>query len=212
MKKLVSFVVVLMLVAIWTNAVLGQRRSRVIIAGVAFQNQTGDSTLNVLSNTIPDQIITFLGRGGRLMIVERAAIERVHQELKHGLTEYVDPETRVKIGNEFGATAIIVGSFAKFSGNKIAINARLVSTETGLLMAAEPVVGAMNQMRALCEDIAIGFRNVLLEPPPKEPSPVYKKWWFWGGVAAAGAGAALVLSGGDSGPQFTDVIIDIRLP
>ena len=210
MKTFLFFMITVILFAFVSDSVVGQPRET--IAAVSFQNSTGDESLDFLKTSIPDQIITLLAGGGVLRIVERAALELAIEEQKLGLTEYLDPTKAARIGQMSGATAIIVGTLSNWSERTFSITARLVSTETGLVIAAESVQGPRDELLPLCRDIAASFRNVLLKPPPKKSSPVYKKWWFWGGVTAAGAGAALVLSGGDSGPQFTDVIIDIRLP
>lgn len=204
MKKLVSFVLIVMLVAFVTEAVLGQSRHHTI-AAVSFQNNTGDESLDHLKSTIPDQIIVLLGRGGNLRIVDRAAIERAIIELKSGLTENI----AAQIGKQFGATAIIAGSISKWSERTFSITARLVSTETGLVIAAESVQGPRDELLPLCNEIAVSFRNVLLKPPPPKSKSVFKKWWFWGGVALS-AGAAYALTRG--GEEFSDVDIIITMP
>lgn len=215
MKRFMMLSLVLVPVVLGFNMVMAQRPSKVVIAAVSFINQTGDQTLDNFKTQIPDQIFAILGRGGDLMLVDRAAFERAIEELKRGQTEYIDPEKAAQIGKQFGATAIIFGSISKWTENTYSINARLVTTETGLVMASESVRGSKNEMLDLCDKIAASFRTALGIKPEKKGSIISKPWFL--GVLAAGIGGGAyvvydIISGGEKESKEANVSVSITLP
>ncbi len=68
------------------------------------------------------------------ILVERVDLNKIFTELKLGMSGVVNPEEALKVGKLSGATLQILGSMEKI-GAKYHINARMVQTETGDIVA-----------------------------------------------------------------------------
>ncbi len=86
---------------------------------------------NEKSKLITDVVITDLAKSGILKLSERSQLEKVLKEQELTMSGIVENKKKVmKIGKLTGVEYIIVGSYKTVS-DKIVINARLVSIETG---------------------------------------------------------------------------------
>ncbi|MFW6237983.1 MAG: FlgO family outer membrane protein [Bacillota bacterium] len=106
------------------------------IAVAEFVN--ADDRRGNLSGTIADRVVTaFFNRQGdhAYSIIERQKLEEVLEEHKLSVSGYVDQETAAKIGELLGADGLVVGRYLDL-GEKIRLNARIVSTEKGNIVAA----------------------------------------------------------------------------
>ena len=209
-QKVVSVILVIFLV---TNLfdlgpVLAQEARKLTIAVVDFTNTNKDPELDYLVKGIPESIITYLGKRGKVRIVERTRLDAALKELKLGISGIVDEQTAVKVGKAVGATAIIVGSFIRVAGN-IRINARLINVQTGEIITAEQVQGPLDQIFTLMDRTSeamwaklvgrpIEVQQIPITPTKREVKagkPLYKRWWFWGVLlGAVGGGIAYTAS------------------
>ncbi|MFC1707566.1 CsgG/HfaB family protein [Planctomycetota bacterium] len=85
------------------------------IAIVPFVNKTL-SEYQELGDIAPDVLSAFCIEGGWRVIegVDSGQLEAVSSELAYGQSEYVKPETAVKIGKHFGAQYVLVGAVTNF--------------------------------------------------------------------------------------------------
>jgi len=212
-KGLVSVLLTLLLVfqGICLDPAQAQVRKE-IIAVVDFKNASGTEELNYLTKAIPESIITYLGKSGRIEIVERSRMQAALEEMKLGMTGIVDEQTAVEVGKAVGANAIMVGSFVKIE-DQIMINARLIDVQTSRIIAGDQRRGKVGKgIFDLMEQVAEGMQAKLLggredtieiqpipiskRPKEKIGKPLYKRWWFWtvlalglgGGIAATQVG------------------------
>lgn len=85
-----------------------------------------------------DMIIEQFMNSPKYAVVERPRLDRVLQELRLSQTPYVDPKTALKVGRLVAANRVVTGSVSRV-GDFYEVNARLVETETGVLLRAYSV-------------------------------------------------------------------------
>jgi len=175
---------------VWAQSQRGQ-----VVAVVDFQNTSGKANLDHLRASIAESLLTNLARRGRLTLVERSRLASVMEELRLGLTDFVDPETAAEVGKSLGANVIILGSYTVVA-NQLQINARAVGVSTGRILFAEQVKGDQEESLALVENLGAALWAKLVGVQLIKGKRWYKRWWVWGLVlGVAGGGVAVALSG-----------------
>jgi len=127
-----------------------EESKKLVIAVVDFTNVGNDPQLEGLVKGIPESVTTYLGKKGKVRIVERSRLEAALKELQLGMTGIVDEETAARVGKAVGASAIMVGSFLKI-GDLIRINARLIDVQTGEVIMADQVQGRFEEVFGLMD-------------------------------------------------------------
>lgn len=84
---------------------------------------------------ISEKLVTQLVRTGKVQTLERSMLKALMEEHQLGRTGALDPATLRKLGRVLSAEAIVAGSFVTI-GREVVINARLINTETGVILAA----------------------------------------------------------------------------
>lgn len=90
------------------------------------------------SDNLLEDLQTAMAKTGMFEIVERNEFDRILKELKIQNSGLIDSETAKRLGKLTGAESILVGSLSNRK-DRIVINARLVSTESGRVQIAESV-------------------------------------------------------------------------
>jgi len=85
---------------------------------------------------VSEKLVTQIVRQGGLQAVERALLQKLMDEHYLGRTGLIDPAALRKVGRIFPVDAIVAGTFLT-RGNETVINARFISVETGVILAAE---------------------------------------------------------------------------
>jgi len=130
-----------------------EESKKLVIAVVDFTNVGKDPQLEGLVKGIPESVTTYLGKEGKVRIVERSRLEAALKELQLGMTGIVDEKTAARVGKAVGASAIMVGSFLKI-GDLIRINARLIDVQTGEVIMADQVQGRFEEVFGLMDQVA----------------------------------------------------------
>ena len=112
------------------SAAKGQKRR---IAVVPLRELDGRTT--VLGTYIAEELVTDLFAVGKLEIVERGLLDKVLGELKLGASGVIDPETAKQVGRLAGVDAIVTGTVTDLQ-SLVALNCRLIDTQTGRIFAA----------------------------------------------------------------------------
>jgi hypothetical protein len=76
-----------------------------------------------------------LQRKGGYVVVERARLLRVLEELRLGSSDLADDETRLRVGKLLGARYMVFGGY-QIVGNVLRLDLRLVEVETGKVRKA----------------------------------------------------------------------------
>ena len=83
---------------------------------------------------------TSIVKSGRFDVVERAMLQKLLSEQKLASTGIIDDTSASKLGRILGVKVIITGSVLRL-GNSIEINSRVISVESGSIIAAENIRG-----------------------------------------------------------------------
>jgi TolB-like protein len=136
------------------------------IAILPFRELDGRPT--VLSKFIPEELVTHLFAIGGFEIVERAMLDRLLGEIKLGESGVIDPDMAKKVGKIASVDAIVTGSITNLR-SYVAINCRLIDTQTGRIF------GAAQAKIVKDDDMVVIMSASLLEPsgdgvkPPPQP-------------------------------------------
>jgi len=98
-----------------------------------------------------EALIPVLIHGGKFRVVERAELDKVLTELKLNRGEAFDPATAQRVGKLVGAEYLLLGG-KQAPGKDAPLNARLVRTETGDIVASE--TGKEGELAELAEKLA----------------------------------------------------------
>jgi len=123
---------------------------RMGIAVLPFQTKGVSGKIGELN--IVEQMMTTLYGLNRFKLFERSQLEKILEEQKLGMSGIVDASTAAEIGKGIGVDAIVLGSVTR-SGNNIAINARLIDTETAEIITAQDEMGNRTSIQQLKEMI-----------------------------------------------------------
>jgi len=85
---------------------------------------------------VVEQIMTTFYNLNRFKLFERSQLEKILEEQKLGMSGVLDASTAAEIGKGIGVDAIVLGTVTR-SGSNIAIDARLIDTETAQIITAQ---------------------------------------------------------------------------
>ncbi|HAM36606.1 MAG TPA: VWA domain-containing protein [Elusimicrobia bacterium] len=88
------------------------------------------------STIVQERLTTYLVQGGKLQVVERGLLKKALEELKLETTGVMDPKTTQELGKLLGAEAVVLGTLNDLSKKKTEVNARVIETATGKILAA----------------------------------------------------------------------------
>jgi len=155
------------------------KEDKIVIAIVDFRNTSKENSLDYLEKTIPESIITKLGKSGRTEIVERTRLQDALKEMELSSTGIIDEQSAVELGRAVGAEAILVGSYVSIE-EIIRINARLIDVRTGRIIKAETVQGNVGkEIFGLMDELALAVETQLLGKSSRtiqlQPIPITAK-------------------------------------
>lgn len=104
------------------------------IAVIPFQDLKTDM-VTTLGKYIAEELTTALFNSGKFNIIERNLLNKVLDELKLSQTGAVDPSSAKELGKITGVDAVVTGTIQDLI-NRVAVNCRLIETETGNIFAA----------------------------------------------------------------------------
>jgi TolB-like protein len=135
-----------------TNVPTIDESSRLRVAVFAFGTAGPDSTLSGAS--VSEMFTTAMVQTRCFMVVERHQLDKVLHEQDLELSDVMDQETAVKVGELIGVDAVVVGSLSPL-GSRTEIDVRLVNTATGVVRcAANSGFDALEKTRAAVNDLA----------------------------------------------------------
>jgi curli biogenesis system outer membrane secretion channel CsgG len=116
-----------------TISQLMAEKEKTKIAIIPFPNLSNEITK--LGSYLAEELTTNLFISGKFKIVERSLLKQVLDELKLSQMGVVDPGSAKELGKMAGVDAIVAGTIADL-GSYVAVNCRLIETETGEVFAA----------------------------------------------------------------------------
>ena len=144
------------------------------IAALPFTDSSPAKEYGPLADGMGDLLGAFLSKARGVVVVERAALDKVLKEQRLGLTGLVDLKTKVKIGRLLGAKYILSGGLTVHNG-KLLINAHLFEVETTRVALSEKAEGKVDDLFGPATQLARGLAKVLdVKLPEVKPSDIDK--------------------------------------
>ena len=162
MKKVNLVIVILFVLATcMTTTVWGAQT----IAILEFENNSGDKSSDHLRKGLRDMLVTDLQNAKGLQLIERARLNDILKELKLAKGEYLDKSSAVKVGKLLGVKGLLTGSYI-FSKDKIRIDIKLISPETGKILYTQSVSGKKDEFFDLEKELAENIAKSSLSDTP----------------------------------------------
>jgi len=127
--------------------------NRLTVAVAAFTNSSTDSSYDALGEGIADMLVTDLSVSPDLAFVERERLAEITAELKLSRTRLIDKESALKMGKLLGAELVLTGAITSIKP-QMRIDARLISVETGEVMATAKAEGPSDEFFKLEAQLA----------------------------------------------------------
>lgn len=164
-----------------------------------------DGTCSELSNYITEFLVDslFNAGDGQIELIERSQLSAIFRELELVYDGTIAPDAAKKLGEIEGVDALVSGSLIEF-GERIKLQARLISTENGKLFSTArsdfPLIGSISKMTATRSRGACGFAAApgAVAEPAAQP-------------ATGGTPAALAVVPVDERRVYTSDIFDARI-
>ncbi|MGI5863915.1 MAG: FlgO family outer membrane protein [Myxococcales bacterium] len=167
------------------------------LAVVPFTDLGEQAKRHEIGAIVTAEIATCLRRDHNLLLVERAQLATVFEELKLMSLSVDDLSAVPDLGKMTDAQALVIGSVAE-AGDKYLVNARLVATSNAETLAAESVSVAAAGMVALASNAVVlrsrsgaVFRSLLIPGWGQFYNRQAWKGWGFIGLEAAALGGAL---------------------
>jgi TolB-like protein len=119
--------------------------SRLTVAVLYFDNNSGKPELEVFKKGLADMLITDLAEVEGITVVERDKLEAVLAELKLQRSKYFDPRTAVRVGKGLGARYALAGSIQALTP-RVRIDVRLVDVATGKVVLTSKATGKQGEL------------------------------------------------------------------
>ena len=130
------------------------------VAVLPFENLSGGEGLEWLSMGIPVTVMVDLKKIPDLIVLERAQLEKLLEEIRLGQAGILDERTAVEAGKTLGADVMVLGEFQKVS-DVIRITARFVDVETGQITGTAKVTGSIAEIFDLQDQIVFKISSSL---------------------------------------------------
>ncbi len=134
-----------------------------------------DGKVTSFGKFLAEELVTRLYKTKKLKVIERQRLDKVIAEQNLSLTEVIEASSAKRIGRILGVDAIVTGTISEL-GNNFRINARIINTETGELLAAAGTTVAKDQ--EVCSLINCGAKSALTSrvesqssTPKVQPAP-----------------------------------------
>jgi len=146
-----------------------------------------DGRVTPFGKFLAEELVTRLYKTKKLKVIERQRLDKVITEQKLNLTEIIEASSAKRIGRILGVDAIVAGTISEL-GNNFRINARIINTETGELLAAAGATIVKDQ--EVCSLINCGLKPIGVgrttpsstsnnQPiPSPTPKPVTSQTWI----------------------------------
>ncbi|MGC9027720.1 MAG: CsgG/HfaB family protein [bacterium] len=145
------------------------------IAVIEFADLQGNVTN--FGRFLSEELITKLFETGKFKVIERQLLDKVIAEQKLSLQGMVDPESAKKLGKILGVDAICSGTITDL-GQSLEVNARLISTETGeiIAVASTKIFKDDSVLHLMSEGVTTtAVSQPVGTTPPPENTPTPKK-------------------------------------
>ena len=142
------------------------KNSGVKIAVMDFSTSDFGALKNQDSFVIRERLTTYLVHSKKVILIERALLEKVFQEQKIQMSGVIGADTAKKIGELIGATAILSGTLSELANNDLEVNARIIEVETGKILSAGQAI--VKKDWGYFKPISIDADNTIVAESPQD--------------------------------------------
>lgn len=122
------------------------------------------------SSIVQERLTTYFTETGKVEVVERNLLDKVVEEMRLGITGILDETTTKEIGKILGVGGVVTGTLHDISAEKTEVNARIIDTQTGKILAAARV-----KIKRTWTDDPVGSDGELLPDEGEMPPDEYSK-------------------------------------
>lgn len=180
MKRRRIFIYTLML-GLLAGSAMGQLKKRIAVFSFENRSKSGWSwyTGGSPGDGMADMLTTELVKSGKYTVIERDQIAKIMQEQNMGMSGRVTEQSAAKVGKLLGVELAVMGAVTEFGASKggtggrikgirlgvskqkasVAIDVRIVNTNTGEILAAENVRKEKSKGGISVSTPKGGFRN-----------------------------------------------------
>ncbi|WP_284694441.1 FlgO family outer membrane protein [Geomonas sp. Red32] len=137
-KTLITLAIISIVSLLSTEARAEFKKTK--IAVLEFQTQ-GSTESADMGRIVAEWLVTSMVETGRFDVIERRLLQKILEERKLATSGLVDTQSITQLGKLLGVKTVVTGTVLYFGG-AVEINARLISVETGSIVAAETVKSA----------------------------------------------------------------------
>ena len=121
-----------------------------------------DGGLSSGSSIVQERLTTFLVESGKIEVIERNLLKKILDEMKLETTGVIDEKTTKELGKVLGVSGIVTGTLNDLK-KKTEVNARIIHTQTGKILAA----GSVKIKRTWTDLPVVPDKPVISNPTPK---------------------------------------------
>jgi TolB-like protein len=125
-----------------------------------FDNLTKNKEYDWLSNGITDMLISDIAETGAIDVVERANLKKVLDEQQLSMSGLIDDKKALELGKLMSAAKLIYGSYI-IQGKIVIINGKITDTESGKIITAFSVKGAVESILSLQNELSQKTKTAL---------------------------------------------------
>ncbi|MCD6161305.1 MAG: hypothetical protein J7K40_02705 [candidate division Zixibacteria bacterium] len=111
-----------------------------------------------------DKMITEFHHLNRFRVIERSQLESILKEQKLGLTGIIDQSTAIEVGKTAGVDVVVFGSITS-DGRSVSVDARLVDTETAVIISSQDAYSKNLSLLSLSKMIGEVTRKLNMDMP-----------------------------------------------
>lgn len=130
MIRYLFFTLIVFVGSVKSQAQDDEQVKKITIAVLPFENITKNADDDWLSAGLAEQLITGLAQVPALRVVERGQLDKIIKEQDLQMSDFVDPNQSVKIGELLSARKLLIGSY-QVVDTRIAVTGRIIDAETG---------------------------------------------------------------------------------
>ncbi len=157
----------LVLSLFWCNLVIASPT----LAIADLQNHTGETRFDGAGPGAANVLVAKLAGASSLTLVERSRLQAILAELELSQTGLVDRATAVEAGKLVGADYLLFGSIVGLQGSLMALNVRVVSTQSAEVVLSDEVMGNIAESPDVFFDMLDAVAELLIDGLRLEVSP-----------------------------------------
>ncbi len=145
------------------------------VAVMYFSGTSQNETFTPLQKGLADMVITDLSQIKSLIIVERARMDLLMQELGLGMSGLLEPSTATRMGRLLGAEKVVSGTLVGLDAGLLRVDMGIIDARTRSAVARGKIAGPLKRFYQLEKDIVFKLIDLLgIKPTGAERHAIEK--------------------------------------